>query len=64
MTKYFEKSWILSTLAPGRLSLVFRLVRESDSCLEVALRHVVGIHPENVRVMVRVFKPYNIYFPA
>ena len=37
------------------------LIRKSDSCLKVALRHVVGVHSENIRVVVRVLEPHNVY---
>lgn len=40
------------------------LVCESDSRLEVTLRHIVGVHPENIGVMVRVFEPHDIHFSA
>ena len=40
------------------------LVREADACLEMALRHVVGVHSENIGVVVRVLEPHDIHFPA
>ena len=40
------------------------LIRESDTRLEVALRHVVGVHPENIRVMVRVLETHDVHLAA
>ena len=39
-------------------------IRKSNSRLEVALRHVVGVHPEEIGVMVRVLETDNVHFPA
>ena len=47
-----------------QLPTSFRLVRKSNSRLEMALRHVVGVHPEKVGVVIRVLEPHDIHFPA
>ena len=41
-----------------------KLIREADASLEVALRHVVGVHPENVGVVVRVLEPHDVHLAA
>ena len=40
------------------------LIRKTNACLEVTLRHVVGIRPKNIRVMVRVFETHNVHLAA
>ena len=40
------------------------LIRKTDTRLEVALRHVVGVHPKNIRVMVRVLETHDVHLAA
>ena len=53
--------WGWSGIRRGRL---WPLIREADASLEVALRHVVGVHPENVGVVVRVLEPHDVHLAA
>ena len=40
------------------------LICKADTRLEVALRLVVGVHPENVGVMVRVLESHDVHLAA
>ena len=40
------------------------LIRKTNARLEVALRHVVSVRPENIRMVVRILETNNVHLAA